>query len=279
MAGQSTLLWNIVKKGVIGGSVGGVLFGASWALGFPLVFQIMFFFYAMLGTAVFILLDAPPMGRIEGIKAVIALLVFYIVLSVAYTGGASLWPQYDPEIEKGKIHKLLSRRKAATEHGKKEELIARAKVLSEKADAIMARLKSAGVGAAPGAAMPGKADGSLKAAAGDLKALEALGLEQWELQECFQCHTIFGKKSKKRGPKLDNIGNLMTKEQLREKIMYPKRWMAEGFEKQYKGKKGRMPDKYRDLMFDEEVDALVAFLATLRDTSVNTPKPISMKKK
>ena len=55
--------------------------------------------------------------------------------------------------------------------------------------------------------------------------------------------------------------------------------MAEGFEKQYKGKKGRMPDKYRDLMFDEEVDALVAFLATLRDTSVNTPKPISMKKK
>ena len=276
MAGQPTLLWNIVKKGVIGGSVGGVLFGASWALGFPLVFQIMFFFYAMLGTAVFILLDAPPMGRIEGIKAVIALLVFYIVLSVAYTGGASLWPQYDPEIEKGKIHKLLSRRKAATEQGKKEDLIARAKVLSEKADAIMARLKSAGVGAAPAAAVGAKLAGGTKAAAGDLVGL---GKEQWELQECFQCHTIFGKKSKKRGPKLDNIGNLMTTEQLREKIMYPKRWMAEGFEKQYKGKKGRMPDKYRDLMFDEEVDALVAFLATLRDTSINTPKPISMKKK
>jgi len=38
-----------------------------------------------------------------------------------------------------------------------------------------------------------------------------------------------------------------------------------------------MPDKYRDLMFDEEIDALVAFLATLKDTSVDTPKAIKMK--
>ena len=34
---------------------------------------------------------------------------------------------------------------------------------------------------------------------------------------------------------------------------------------------------YKDLMFDDEVDALVAFLATLKDTSVETPKPIKMK--
>ena len=38
-----------------------------------------------------------------------------------------------------------------------------------------------------------------------------------------------------------------------------------------------MPNKYKDLMFDEEIDALVAFLATLKDASVNTPKPIKMK--
>jgi hypothetical protein len=73
---------------------------------------------------------------------------------------------------------------------------------------------------------------------------------------------------------MDNIGNLMTPEQLREKILYPKKWKAEGFDKQYK--KGKMPDKYRDLMFDEEIDALVAFLASLKDTSVTTPKPIKM---
>jgi hypothetical protein len=74
---------------------------------------------------------------------------------------------------------------------------------------------------------------------------------------------------------MDNIGSLMTPEQLKEKLLYPKTWKAEGFDKQYK--KGKMPDKYRDLMFDEEIDALVAFLATLRDTSVDTPKPIKMK--
>ena len=66
----------------------------------------------------------------------------------------------------------------------------------------------------------------------------------------------------------------MTPEALREKILYPKSWMAEGFDKQYK--KGKMPDKYRDLMFPEEIDALVAFLASLKDASVNTPKPIKM---
>ncbi|MDH5588137.1 MAG: cytochrome c, partial [Nitrospirota bacterium] len=58
------------------------------------------------------------------------------------------------------------------------------------------------------------------------------------------------------------------------KILNPKSWMAEGFDKQYK--KGKMPDKYRDLMFEEEIAALVAFLATLKDASVETPKPIKM---
>jgi hypothetical protein len=37
-----------------------------------------------------------------------------------------------------------------------------------------------------------------------------------------------------------------------------------------------MPDKYKDLMFPQEIDALVAFLATLKNPSVDTPKPIKM---
>ena len=107
-----------------------------------------------------------------------------------------------------------------------------------------------------------------------LKLLIAKGKEQWELQECYNCHKLFGSGGKKRGPVLDNIGSLMTPEALREKILNPKSWMAEGFEKQYE--KGKMPDKYRDLMFEEEINALVAFLATLKDASVETPKPIKM---
>jgi len=48
--------------------------------------------------------------------------------------------------------------------------------------------------------------------------------------------------------------------------------VAEGFEKEHK--KGIMPDNYKEIMEEEELEALVAYLMTLKDTSVNTPKPI-----
>jgi len=35
-----------------------------------------------------------------------------------------------------------------------------------------------------------------------------------------------------------------------------------------------MPDKYKELMSDQEIDELVAYLSTLKDASVQTPKPI-----
>ena len=229
----------------------------------------MFFIYAMLGTFVFILLDAPPMKRLEGVKALGALLVFYFLLSGMYIAGASILPQFDPTIEAGKIEKVLKRRKAASEQGKADELIARAKALDERAKSISKQLASLG-GAAKVEVVEDAGAGSA-AASGDIIAL---GKEQWELQECYNCHKLFGQGGKKRGPVLDNIGNLMTPEALREKILNPKSWMAEGFDKQYK--KGKMPDKYRDLMFEEEIVALVAFLASLKDTSVETPKPIKM---
>lgn len=269
MAEQS-LTRNIIKKGVIGVIVGIVLVAVAKATHFPLVFQIMFFIYAMLGAAVFILLDAPSLNRLEGIKAIIGLVLFYLVLSGVYIGGATSLPQYDPEIEKGKIEKLLKARRARTKQGKAEELIARAKALNARAVSIEQQLKTLGGGVQ--VVEESAATSTSSAAAGDLVAL---GKEQWELQECYNCHKLFGKGGKKRGPELDNIGNLMTPEALRQKILDPKSWKAEGFDKQYK--KGKMPDKYKDLMFDEEVDALVAFLATLKDASVNTPKPIKMK--
>ena len=118
---------NVIKKLFIGLVVGGALFGLTRALEFPFVFQMMFFGYAILGAAVFILLDAPSVKPLSGVKAVGALLVFYIVLCIVFIAGASMWPQYDPEDEKGKIDKILAPKRAATEQGKAEELIARAK--------------------------------------------------------------------------------------------------------------------------------------------------------
>jgi len=266
---EQSLVRNIMKKGGIGIIVGVVLVLVAKATHFPEVFQIMFFSYALLGAFVFILLDAPSMDRLEGTKAIVGLALFYVICSVVYIAGASGLPQYDPEDEKGKIDKILAKRRAMTQQGQAEELIRRAKALNEKADVISKQLASLGGGAK--VEMKAAPTGGSAAASGDIIAA---GKEQWELQECYNCHKLFGQGGKKRGPILDNIGSLMTPEQLREKILDPKSWKAEGFDKQYE--KGKMPDKYKDLMFPEEIDALVAFLASLKDTSVNTPKPIKM---
>jgi hypothetical protein len=80
MANQS-FMKSVLKKTTIGIIIGVILVVAAQQTHFPQVFQVMFFIYAMLGAFVFILLDAPAMKRLEGIKAVVALLVFYVLLS------------------------------------------------------------------------------------------------------------------------------------------------------------------------------------------------------
>ncbi len=210
MANQS-FMKSVLKKTVIGIIIGVILVVVAQMTHFPKVFQIMFFIYAMLGAFVFILLDAPPMKRLEGFKALGALIVFYVLLSGMYIAGASILPQFDPSVEAGKIEKVLKMRKARSQQGKAEELIARAKALDERAKSISKQLASLG-GAAKVEVV--EDTGTSGAASGDLVAL---GKEQWELQECYNCHKLFGQGGKKRGPVMDNIGNLMTPEQLKRK--------------------------------------------------------------
>ena len=71
MTAQPSLIKSIIKKGVLGVVVGAVLVGLAKALAFPPLFQVMFFTYAMLGTVVFILLDAPSVKPIGGAKALV----------------------------------------------------------------------------------------------------------------------------------------------------------------------------------------------------------------
>ena len=264
---------NVIKKLSIGLVVGGVLVGITRALEFPFIFQMMFFGYAILGAAVFILLDAPSLKTMSGIKSLIALVVFYIVLCTVYISGASMWPQYDPEDEKGKIAKILGPKFAATQQGKAEELIARAKALDEQVKALEVRLKELGGGQATkeppaGAAAPA----TTGVATGDFMKQ---GEEQWQLQECYNCHKLKGEGGKKRGPELDNIGTYLTVDEIKLKILDPKSFMAEGFEKEWE--QGKMPDKYKDLMEEGDVVALASWLGTFKNTSVNTPKPIKKK--
>ncbi len=271
------MIKNVLKKGILGVILGVLLAVVARQLEFPPVFQAMFFIYALLGAFVFTLLDLPSVKPAGGAKAIVALLAFYVVISGVYITGASFLPQYNPDDEKDKIEKLLKAKRAATEQGKAELLIERTAALTAKADSLMQRLQSLGGSAAvPGAdgkdAGKPAAPSAPSAGGGDLVAL---GKEQWELQECYNCHKLGGQGGKKRGPEMDNIGNLMTPEQMREKVLDPRSWMAEGFEKEYEKKK--MPDKYKELMEEKDVTALVTFLSTLKNPAVNTPKPIKKK--
>ncbi len=266
---------SLIKKALLGAIVGAVLIGVARALAFPPVFQRMFFIYAMLGVVVFVLLDAPGLKPLSGMKALVALVGFYALLSAAYIGGASLLPQYDPEDEKGKIDKLLKakREKAGHELQNLDELMKQAEALDKKAQELAARLNRLAPASTPEAATLA----APKPAAGGMSLL-ARGKEVYELHECYNCHKIGGKGSvKKRGPVLDNIGNLLTIEDFKKKTFDPTYLYAEGFEKEHK--KGVMPGKYRDLMSEEELDALAAYLSTLKNPSVETPKPVFVKTK
>lgn len=265
----------LIKRLLVGGIAAVVLFvAARFVFHFPPVFQVMFVLYAALGTLVFILLDAPALPTFSGVKAVVALVAFYAVISGTFIAGANFLPQYDPQVEKGKIDKIVKPKLAATDKGKVDELLKRSEELNAQSQAILKRLEalggedakkieaSLGGGAGPAAA-PAAAGGNLI----------ALGKEQYDLQECYNCHKVGGKGSvKKRGPILDNIGSLMKPEEMKEKLMNPRSWMADGFEKEYNKK--LMPGKYKELMSEQEIDALVAYLSSLKDASVQTPKPI-----
>ncbi len=265
---------NVIKKLVIGLVVGGALFGLSRALEFPFVFQMMFFAQAMFGAAVFMLLDAPSVRTMSGAKSVVATVMFYIVLCTVFISGASMWPQFDPEDEKGKIAKVLEPKRKATEQGKAEELIARVKALDEQVKALEVQLMSLG-GDSQVTKLPTTGTPPIVTSTAPAGDFMRIGEEQWQLQECYNCHKLKGEGGKKRGPELDNIGSYLTVAEIKQKIMDPKSIMAEGFEKDWE--KGKMPDKFKDVMEDSDITALATWLSTFKNTSVNTPKPIKKK--
>jgi mono/diheme cytochrome c family protein len=274
MPASKSFIRLLISRIAMGTVVAIVVLIAARLMYFPPVFQIMFVFYAFLGTVVYILLDAPPMTRLDGIKAAVALVAFYAVISGVFIAAAAILPQYDPQVEKGKIDKIVKPKLASTEKGKIEDLLKRTDELSAQSQSILKRLETLGgaqikdMEASVKATDPGRP--KPPGAAGDLVAL---GQEQYDLQECYNCHKIGGKGGlKKRGPHLDNIGNVMKPDELKEKILNPRSYMAEGFEKEYNKK--LMPDKYKELMSDQEIDQLVAYLASLKNSSVETPKSV-----
>ena len=180
-------LFNIVKKTFFGVLLSLVVWWVSGAMHFPFVFQVMFVLYVVLGVTVFILLDAPPLKPISGGFAVLGIGVFYLAISVFFVGGATVLPQYDPNVEKGKIQKILAPRLAKTEYGKRLALQKQVDALNQQAESIMDRLSVIG-GTAVAAVGPVTVDsGPLDLASfGDDHV--AAGKEVYNLYECYNCH-------------------------------------------------------------------------------------------
>jgi cytochrome c553 len=263
----------VFKKLIIALVVGGAVIAVAHSQEVPSDFQVLWGVFAMIGAVVFMLLDAPPLKAMNGGKSLFAVVAFWIVVITVCIAGASLLPQFDPEDEREKINKLLEKQRAASQQGKAEELIARAKALDEQVKALEERLNTLGTGQAVVAtAVAPPADAKPAAASGGASDVMKVGEDQWQLQECYNCHKLRGEGGKKRGPELDNIGTLMTVEEIEQKIANPKTFMSEGFEKEWK--KGVMPEKFKDLMDPKEMQALAIWLGSFKNTSVNTPKPI-----
>ncbi|MDH4152301.1 MAG: cytochrome c [Nitrospira sp.] len=269
-------MWNLFKKLAVGLVVGGGLAAIANSQEVPVSFQLLFFIIALVGAVVFALLDAKTLNVMNGGMSFFAVTVFWVFLISVCVAGASFLPQFDPEDEKAKIGKLLDKERKQSAQGKTEELIARAKALDQQVKALEDRLK--GIGGGQAVAMTQAPSATEKPAAsggGGAGDIMKVGEEQWQLQECYNCHKLRGEGGKKRGPELDNIGTLLTVEEIQQKIADPKSFMAEGYDKEWQ--KGIMPDKFKDLMDPKEMLALATWLGSFKNVAVNTPKPIKKK--
>ncbi|MEW6325715.1 MAG: c-type cytochrome [Nitrospirota bacterium] len=274
MAQQKSWFHIIIWKAVAAAAAGAVLFIASGALGFPFIFRLMFVAYAGLGFMVFVVLDAPPLRPFSGWSALAAIAGFYLICSAAYVAAGILLPQFTSSKEVEGIGRKTEKYRREAEQV--ESLSAQTKELSAKADEIIAKLNQL---RSQGASLEDidtsvetvSISPSIPFANLTPEQLVERGKLVYQDHECYNCHKVGGKGGKKRGPALDNIGNLATEAQLKDKIFHPEVWMAEGYEER---KKDKMPDKYPDVMSDEELHALVSYLVTLKNPAVETPKPI-----
>jgi mono/diheme cytochrome c family protein len=118
-----------------------------------------------------------------------------------------------------------------------------------------------------------KKDTQPQAEAVSIDPMVKMGMKVYKEFECFNCHKIAGKGWKKRkGPELDNIGNLVSADLMKKKLLDPFVFSTEGYEKEYQ--KPVMPNNYPKLMTEKEMDAVVAYMMTLKNPGAKTPKPI-----
>ena len=91
------------------------------------------------------------------------------------------------------------------------------------------------------------------AAAQDAKVQK--GMQVYAAQKCSQCHSIAGKGNAKG--KLDDVGSKISPAEMKE-------WITDPVGMAAKNKKDRKPPMKKKPLSNDEVDALVAYLSTLK---------------
>ena len=95
----------------------------------------------------------------------------------------------------------------------------------------------------------------------------AAGREVFGSNKCFNCHKVFWEGNSDRGPNLGTkqIG-LYSEDYIKEQILEPRKTQSPGYED--KKSKKAMPTYYDEDLSGDELDALVAYLKTLRNPTV-----------
>src|SRR5438132_5488007 len=97
----------MIRKLIIAALLIPIVWLGSAAMHFPRLLQVMLMIYILLGLGVFLLLVAPSLPRVDGWKAVAALVAFYLVISTAYILGAAYLPEYDLPVEVRRIENIV----------------------------------------------------------------------------------------------------------------------------------------------------------------------------
>ena len=92
----------------------------------------------------------------------------------------------------------------------------------------------------------------------------AAGREVFSNNKCFNCHKVFWEGNSDRGPNLGTkqIG-LYSEDYIKEQIIEPRKKQSPGYED--KKSKKAMPTYYDEDLSEDELDALVAYLRTMRN--------------
>ncbi|RME85866.1 MAG: hypothetical protein D6775_01650 [Caldilineae bacterium] len=226
-------------------------------IGFPVIFSWVFVGFVFIGWLFLLLLDARPMAM-PG-RPLLSIVIFFLLASSVLFLIGNFVPQYDPREEIAKVKRLQSN------FVKKE--------LAAQQEALQAEMEAAGMQVAAAQPITTTEEATAAAPQAPSPELIAAGETVYNDFECYNCHKIGGKGGvKRRGPALDNVGGVLSADLVREKILDPTVFIAEGFEREYD--KGVMPDTYSVQMAPDSVDALVAYLMSLQDSSVETPRPL-----